>query len=45
MEKQMTKGTKYRLAIKLVNMGIKLRWVWMIDFGNALKRESMEDYI
>ena len=43
-EKRM-KGFKYRLAIKLVNMGIKLRWVWLIDFGNKLKRESMSNYV
>ena len=39
------KGFKYRLAIKLVNIGIKLRWVWLIDFGNQLKREAMGEYI
>ena len=41
----MLKGTKYRMAIKLVNLGIKLRIVWLIDFGNELKKEALGDFI
>jgi len=41
----MSKGVKYRTAIKLVNWGIRLRWVWLMEFGNEMKRKVMGEYI
>jgi len=40
----MNRGKRFRKAVRIINRGVKLRWVWLIRRGMKLKDKSMEDY-
>ena len=39
------KGFKYRMAIRLGDLGVSLRWIWLIELSDRIKRSAMEEYI
>lgn len=44
-EKQMTKGFKYRMGVKIWNTGIRYKLYWIMVLGDKLKRKGMDIYV
>jgi len=39
------KGLSYRLGLRIFNLGVKLRAVWIMAIGDRIKRRAMGEYI
>ena len=41
----MTKGIKYRLGVKLIEIGVRRKMYWIMRIGYKIKEWGMGDYI
>ena len=41
----MTKGFKYRMGVRIWNVGIRLRVHWIMLIGDNLRRKGLNDYV
>jgi len=39
------RGFKYRMGIRIWNMGRKLRLHWVMSIGDSIKRSAMGDFV
>jgi hypothetical protein len=39
------KGWKYRMGLRIFNLGVKLRMVWVMRIGDRIKRKGMGEYV
>ncbi len=39
------KGFKYRMGLRIFNLGIKLKIHWIIRLGDRIKRSGMGEYV
>ena len=39
------KGFNYRMGLRIFNLGIKLRAVWIMSIGDRIKRKGMGEYL
>jgi len=41
----MTRGTKYRTGLRILEWGVRLKWHWLITLGRKIKEKGMEEYV
>ena len=39
------KAWKWRLGMKLFNLGIKLRFIWLMGIGDRLRRSGLGEFV
>jgi len=39
------KGFRFRIGVRLWDLGIKLRLRWVMSLGDKIKRSAMEDFV
>lgn len=39
------KGFNYRMGLRIFNLGVKLRVVWIMTIGDNMKRKGMGEFI